>query len=111
MKTFKLIAAGLGIAAATVPAVASAQAYRNWQPINARVANLDRRIDVGIRNRQLNRNEAYRLRGEFRQLVNLEGRYRQGGLSQWERRDLDRRFDQLSAKIRWERNDRQGRRY
>ncbi|MBN2971119.1 hypothetical protein JW805_03695 [Roseomonas aeriglobus] len=111
MKKLTLMLAGLGIATATVPAVASAQGYNNWQPINARVANLDRRIDQGIRNGSLTRREAVRLRGEFRQVVRLEQRYRQGGLSQWERRDLDRRFDALSRQVRWERNDRQDRRY
>ncbi|URW76044.1 hypothetical protein M9980_02090 [Sphingomonas donggukensis] len=111
MKKFTLMIAGLGIAAATIPSVASAQNYGNWQPINARQANLDRRIDVGIRNGSLNRNEAMRLRAEFRGLANLEARYRRGGLSIGERRDLDRRFDALSARIKYERHDRQGRRY
>lgn len=110
MNTFKLMLAGLGIAAVAVPSVASAQHWNNWQPINARQANLDRRIDQGIRNRSLTRAEATRLRGEFRQLNRLEQRYRQGGLSNWERRDLDRRFDALSARIRYERNDRDDRR-
>ncbi|MES2339756.1 MAG: hypothetical protein V4537_16810 [Pseudomonadota bacterium] len=111
MNKFTLMIAGLGIAAATVPTMASAQNYGNWQTINSRQASLDRRIDMGIRNRQLTRNEAVRLRSEFRQIAQLENRYRRGGLSIGERRDLDRRFDALSARIRWERNDRQGRRY
>ena len=106
MKTFTLMIAGLGIAAAAVPSVASAQNYGGWQTINSRQANLDRRIDVGIRNGQLDRREATRLRGEFRQIAQLENRYRRGGLSVGERRDLDRRFDALSARIKWERNDR-----
>ena len=110
MKTFTLMIAGLGIAAATVPTMASAQGYGNWQTINARQANLDRRIDVGIRNGSLNRNEAVRLRTDFRALANLESRYRRGGLSLGERRDLDRRFDALSARIKYERHDRQDRR-
>jgi hypothetical protein len=111
MKKFTLMIAGLGIAAATVPSVASAQNYGNWQTINSRQANLDRRIDMGIRNRTLSRNEAIRLRAEFRQVAQLEARYRRGGLSLGERRDLDRRFDALSARIKYERNDRNGRRH
>ncbi len=111
MKKLTLMLAGLGVATATVPSVASAQNWNNWQPINARIANLDRRIDVGIRNGSLTRPEAARLRGDFRQIVRLEQRYRQGGLSNWERRDLDRRFDVLSQRVRFERNDRQDRRY
>ena len=105
-----IIAAGLGLAAITVPVAASAQ--QGWQPINQRQVNLDRRIDRGIQNGALNRREAQRLRTEFRQLNQLEYRYRRtNGLSQFERRDLDRRFDALSARVRYERNDRQGRRY
>jgi hypothetical protein len=103
MKTFTLMIAGLGIATATIPAVAGAQ---SWQSINARQANLERRIDVGVRNGSLTRVEARNLRNEFRQLTRLEARYRQGGLSIAERRDLDRRFDRLSQRIRYERRDR-----
>lgn len=107
MNKFTLMIAGFGIAAATIPTVASAQ---NWQSINARQANLERRIDVGVRNGSLNRAEASRLRTDFRQLARLESRYRQNGLSMSERRDLDRRFDQLSQRIRAERRDRNYRR-
>lgn len=110
MNKFTLMLAGLGIAAATVPSVASAQNWNNWQPINARQANLDKRIDIGVRNGSLNRAEAKRLRGEFRSINQLERRYRAGGLSNWERRDLDRRFDALAAKIRHESRDRDHRR-
>lgn len=104
MKKFALIVAGLGIAAATVPA-ASAQA--GWQNINQRQAQLDRRIDQGVRNGQLNRGEAMRLRAEFRAIADLEVRYRRSapGLTMAERADLDRRFDALSRKIRAERHD------
>jgi hypothetical protein len=107
MKKIALIVAGLGIAAATVPA-ATAQA--GWQNINQRQAQLDQRIDQGVRNGQLTRNEAARLRAEFRGIADLEIRYRRSapGLTVAERADLDRRFDALSRKIRVERQDNQG---
>lgn len=76
-----------------------------WTNINQRQAKLDRRIDQGVRNGSITRSEAIRLRGEFRNIARLEARYRHNGLSNWERADLDRRFDTLSARIRWERND------
>lgn len=91
------------------PPVVSA-GYGNWHSINQRQANLDRRIDVGLRNGSLSRREATRLRGEFNGLARLEANYRRGGLSGWERADLDRRFDRLAAQIRSERNDRDDRR-
>jgi Ni/Co efflux regulator RcnB len=94
------IVAVSALAAATLPAVASAQS------INQRQDQLDRRIDMGVRNHSLTRSEASRLRSELRETARLEDRYRRGGLSGWERADLDRRFDRISAQIRVERRDR-----
>jgi hypothetical protein len=113
------IAAVSAVAAATVPAVASAQAYGpgygrgGYQDVGGdRVARLDQRIDVGIRSGGLTRSEAWRLKGDLRETARLESRYRRGGLSGWERADLDRRYDRISAQIRYERHDRDyGRRY
>jgi len=105
MKKFLALAATASVLAMAAPA--AAQGYGGWQPINQRQAQLDQRIDVGVRNGSLTRSEAVRLRAEFNDIAHLEARYRQGGLSTWERTDLDRRFDALSQRIRYERNDRQ----
>ncbi len=94
------IVAVSALAAATVPTLASAQS------INDRQAMLERRIDIGVRNGSLTRGEAYRLRAELRDTERLERQYRRGGLSGWERADLDRRFDRISAQVRYERHDR-----
>lgn len=104
MNKFIALAATLGIAVSAIPAQAAP-----WQSINARQVRLDNRIEQGIRSGALNRREATRLRTEFRELARLEARYRSSrpGLTVGERRDLDRRFDALAAKIRWEKNDRQ----
>lgn len=103
----KLLAMAVAASALAFAAPASAQ---GWQSINQRQAQLDQRIDVGVRNGSLTRNEAVRLRAEFNDLARLEARYRAGdGLSYGEREDLDRRFDALSQRIRYERNDRQDR--
>ncbi|MGE0044220.1 MAG: hypothetical protein AB7J28_05040 [Hyphomonadaceae bacterium] len=89
-----------------------AQDRGQWQNINQRQANLDRRIDQGVRTGQLSAREAARLRSEFRDIAALEARYRRtGGLSLAERQDLDRRFDRLSAQVRYERADNDNRRY
>jgi hypothetical protein len=71
-----------------------------WTNINQRQANLDARIDAGVRDRSLNAREAARLRSDFQGLVRLEANYRRNGLTADERRDLDRRFDALSARIK-----------
>lgn len=90
------------LTAAAAPAIAAP-----WQNVNQRQANLDQRIDRGVRSGAITRNEAIRLRAEFRQIQTLETRYRRtGGLQAWERNDLDRRFNTLSAKIKYERRDR-----
>lgn len=81
-----------------------------WTSINQRQGQLDRRIDQGVRQGDLSRREAQRLRNEFRDIARLENRYRSNGLTFRERADLDRRFDRLSAQIRAERRDRDGRR-
>lgn len=116
------ISALAAVAAASVALPAAAQSYGHphrgpvanhygWNSINARQANLDRRIDMGVRNGQLSRREAVNLRSQFNGLLRLESQYRRNGLSAWERQDLDRRFDRLSAQIRVERRDRDGRRW
>lgn len=109
MNRIRTIIAALGVAAVAVPSVASAAP---WQSINARQARLDARIDQGVRSGALTRNEAVRLRSDFRGLASLEYRYRRsgGGLSGWERGDLDKRFDALSARIRYNKHDYQHRR-
>ena len=85
---------------------------RNWQSINQRQANLDSRIDQGVRSGALTRVEAARLRAEFQTIVVLEANYRRsgGGLTAWERNDLDQRMNALSARIRINKHDGQTRR-
>lgn len=105
MKKFALMLAGLGVAMTALPAAA-----QQWQSVNQRQAQIERRIDQGIRNGSLSRREAVNLRAEFRQIANLEQRYRRSnGLSMQERRDLDRRMTALSNKVRIDRHDRNGR--
>lgn len=110
MKKFSIALAAIGVAAAAVPTIASAQPYGGpaprWESINQRQDNLIRRIDMGVRNGSLTRYEADSLRRQFFQLAGLENQYRRGGLNQWERNDLNRRFDMLSARIRVDRHDR-----
>lgn len=116
----KFVITAVALAAISVAAPSFAQSYHrpaphavsygSWQSINARQASLDRRIDQGVRTGQLSRREATRVRGEFASLLRLEANYRRGGLSAWERNDLDRRFDRLSAQVRYERRDRDNRR-
>lgn len=106
MKKFLIpLLAASALAGTAMPAAASP-----WININQRQAELDRRIDMGVRNGSLTRYEAADLRAEFHGIARLEARYRRtGGLQGWERVDLERRFDILSARIRYERHDRDDR--
>jgi len=99
-------------ATALISAAAPASAAP-WRGVNERQARLDHRIDMAVRHHRISFREARALRGEFRQIARLEANYRRtgGGLSGWERADLDRRFDQLSFRIRYEVADRDGRRW
>lgn len=107
MKMLTILAAGLAGGLALAPTAHAAQ----WQSINQRQARLDQRINRGVRNGSLTWAEAVRLRNRFWRIARLETRYRRtGGLSYWERQDLDRRFDALSRSIRVQRHDRQYRR-
>lgn len=105
-KHFTIALAGLGFAAAAVPAAA-----QPWQSINQRQHGLEARIDQGTRSGTLTRREATQLRSQLRDLTRLEAQYRRsgGGLSNWERRDLNQRFDRLGQKIRNESRDHQRR--
>ena len=125
MKKLLIPALAVAVASAALPAAAQSyghnngpsrghgyeQNYNGWNAIAQRKHNLDRRIDQGIRNRQLSHREASRLQDELDSLVRLERQYMRGGLTRWERQDLDRRYDRLSAKVRYERNDYNGRRH
>jgi hypothetical protein len=99
-----LLAAG-AFSALAIALPAAAQPYRGGDAVHQRFRNLEQRIERGVDRGLLNRREAIRLRAEFRQLVNLDARYRYDGLSRWEHQDLMRRVDNLSARVRYERRD------
>jgi hypothetical protein len=107
MNKITLALAGLGFAAATLPVAANAAP---WQTINQRQANLHQRIDQGIRSGALNRAEGVRVKAEYRGLVRLETQYRRSGgrLTVGERHNLDRRYDKLSQRVKFEKHDRRG---
>ena len=104
MKKLTVLLAGLGMATAVVPAIANAAPV---QPVAERQADLNFRIDQGIRSGALSRPEAFRLKSELRNLANLEYRYRisGGGMDQRERADLQRRYDILSRQVRFDKHD------
>ena len=93
------------MAGAALALTAGAASAQTWMSINERQRMLDDRIDAGVRTGDLSRVEAQRLRSEFRDIRDLEARYRLNGLSPSEMADLDSRFDRLAVRVRLERND------
>jgi len=99
-----MIAAG-AIAGAAVPAFAQGYRSSDWQPLSVRQAQIDQRIDQGVRSGQLTRREARGLRSEYGSLLRLEARYKSDGLSYRERTDLQHRYDMLASRVRFEKHD------
>lgn len=76
-----------------------------WIGMEDRKADLDARIEGGIRSGQLTPAEAGALRDDFAALVSAEANFRVDGLSPSERADLNRRYADLSARIHVARTD------
>ena len=108
-RTILTLAAVASLAAAAAPAFAQGPRPSDWQPLSQRQDNIERRIDDGMRNGQLTRREARQLHQQFNELQRLEARYERDGLNFRERADLQRRYDALSTRVRFERHDDQTR--
>ncbi|HEX7851316.1 MAG TPA: hypothetical protein VF485_16420 [Sphingomonas sp.] len=106
MKKLPVLLLGLGFATAAFPAVAAP-----FAPANQRAQVIQMRIDQGIRSGALDRREGFKLQNELRGIQRLEYRYSVSGgrLDLRERTDLNRRYDALSAKVRFDKHD--GRRH
>lgn len=104
MKKLTVMLMGLGFATAAFPAVSVAAPFA---PVNQRAQMIQSRIDQGIRSGGLNRREAFQLQGQLRGIQKLEYRYRLSGgrIDMRERADLERRYDALSAKVRFDKQD------
>jgi hypothetical protein len=101
MKKILLAMTALTALAAAAPAAAQ---YSNRAQIGtgieARIGELDTRLDAGIRHGSISRDEARSLRTEMRMLVRLERQYGRDGLSRGERDELRQRLQGLREHIR-----------
>ena len=101
------LVAAASLAGAAVPAFAQGPRPADWHPLAERQANIEHRIDDGVRTGQLTRHEARSLREQFQNLLRLEDRYRRDGLNPRERADLEHRYDALSDRVSFDKhNDR-----
>ncbi len=78
----------------------SQQAYAGEAGLDNRIANLDQRLQAGIRSGAIDRTEARDLRMEMRDLIRLEARYSVNGLSVAERQELQGRIRALRQNLR-----------
>ena len=95
------LAAGGALAAAALPALA-----QSYDPATAQREDLirnriDRHADAG----DLSYSQATRLRRELSQIVDLDQRYRDEGLSDWQIRDLNSRLSLLSSRLNYDVNE------
>ncbi|HYC97430.1 hypothetical protein [Brevundimonas sp.] len=79
---------------------------RGRRPLYQRRADLDARIEAGVRDGSISRTEAGRLRDDYDALVQLETRYAADGrMTTTERRELRDRYRALSQRVGDERRD------
>ncbi len=101
--------AAASLAAAVTPAFAQSMGGR----INDREARIAERIDQGARSGDFSRREVRGLRNELRSIEAVEARYRgyDHRMSDRERADLQRRLDDLSARVFVDRHNQDHRRF
>ncbi len=101
---------------------ANGQLYAGENGFRNRIAQLDARLQAGLRSGQITTSEARPIRQQIRYLSQLEQRYAVGGLSQQERQDLQRRWRYTHQALRaadpnnsgysqWDREDPYGANY
>jgi hypothetical protein len=101
MLKLKLLTGAMALAAA---APAAAQYYPNYNyqygDVRSRIEQLGQRLERGIQDRRLTRQEAFSLRQELRSLRDLERRYASNGINAYERGELNRRIANLRERLR-----------
>ncbi|GAA0868775.1 hypothetical protein GCM10009116_07050 [Brevundimonas basaltis] len=101
-----LLGALFGVQTADQDRVLDEDWGRGRRPLYQRRADLDARINAGVRDGSISRYEADRLRDDYDALVQLETRYAADGrMTTSERRDLRDRYRVLSQRVGDERRD------
>jgi len=95
---FIALVAGGALAAAALPALA--QSYD--QNTSDREARIGDRIAQGVQEGDLSGDQASRLRAELHQIVDLDARYQDEGMSDWQNRDLNSRLSLLASRLNYD---------
>jgi|WetSurMetagenome_2_1015567.scaffolds.fasta_scaffold463299_2 hypothetical protein len=90
----RLLTAAIAVSALAAAAPVMAQSH-----YDDRATQLDQRIDDGAHDGRLSWSDARALRAQLHSAQRLQDQYDRDGMTSWQRRDLDRRFDRLSNNI------------
>ena len=94
------LVAGGALAAAAVPALAQSYDVNTAQREDNIRSRIDRHADAG----DLSYGQATRLRRELSQIVDLDQRYQEDGMSDSQVRDLNSRLSLLSSRVNYDVN-------
>jgi len=75
--------------------------------VNQRMAQIDRRVDIGQRRGDLTTREAQMARLELARIDHLRDKFRSDGFDRWELATLDSRLDSLERQVWRDRHDNQ----
>lgn len=106
----KFVSALVAVAAVAVALPAAAQPYGHGpgygdRGVYSEIQQLDNRVDRSCARRVLSRSECRRLEGQVDYLKATYRNYMRGGLTRWERQDLQNRIYRVQAMLRHERRD------
>ena len=99
-KALIALVAGGALAAVGLPALAQSYDPSLAQREDSIRARIDRHADAG----DLSYGEATRLRRELSQVVDLDQRYQEDGMADWQVRDLSSRLSLLSSRVNYDVN-------
>jgi hypothetical protein len=99
-KALIALMAGGALVATALPALA-----QSYDPgVARREADIRLLIDDGVRFGDLSGGQASRLNSELREITDLDARYQDEGMSDWQIRDLNSRLALLSSRVHHEIN-------
>jgi hypothetical protein len=97
-KAFTALVVGGSIAATALPALAQSHQQSTAQ----RESAIGDRITAGVEGVELRPDDASRLRAELRQIVDLNQRYQEEGMTDRQIRDLNSRLSRLSSNLEYD---------
>jgi hypothetical protein len=103
MKSIYITLAAVSAAAMAAPAIAQPmkgdRADVAWHAGRSDSQQLQLRYDAAVQSGALSRSQAWSLRQQMRQFMQLEARYSRGGFTRWESSDLETRSRSLSLNL------------